>query len=520
MENSRICAAWPEWTPVKVIGAGSFGTVYDIQRDVFGHTEHAALKVVTIPRDGSEIEELQNEGYEHESISAHFKECLEDIIREYSLMLKIRGHANIVYCDDIKYLPHEDRIGWDIFIKMELLTPMLKYIDHNYNEAQVIKLGIDICKALQLCREKNIVHRDIKPQNIFVSPSGDFKLGDFGIAKISDQTVSGTKIGTYEFMAPEIYNNKPYGTSSDLYSLGMVLYWMMNDRHCPFLPPPPQIPSSAMKEDAYRRRFSGEPLPPPAHGSEALRTIVSTACGFTPAMRYTSPAQMRNALEMLYTNGSSGFTPSPISDTTNISGTISKPVLPPKSDSPFDRLPAVGPNLQITLPISIEDACFGCTKSFWVDRYELCRKCTPESYSSNCSDCKGTALVVVKRKVTAKIPAGALPGTEIHTKGLGHAGSSENGDLLITTSLLPHPVYTVNGLDIHAKVSISTETLQRGGLIQVPTLMGPAVYKIPPNTHAGTVFTMDGYGIPDKNDTSHRGNHVFTVIQKLTQNNT
>ena len=86
-------------------------------------------------------------------------------------------------------------------------------------------MGVDICKALELYQKYNIIHRDIKPENIFVSDNGDFKLGDFGIARTIEKTMSDlSKKGTYNYMAPEVYQGGEYGFSVDLYSLGIVLY--------------------------------------------------------------------------------------------------------------------------------------------------------------------------------------------------------------------------------------------------------------------------------------------------------
>jgi len=107
-----------------------------------------------------------------------------------------------------------------------------------------------------------------------------------------EKTMSGTVIGTYKYMAPEVYNNQPYGTSADIYSLGLVLYWLLNERRMPFMPLPPEKLKHGMEEESRNRRFSGEPLPPPAHGSEKLKKIVLKACAYNPADRYSSAAEM------------------------------------------------------------------------------------------------------------------------------------------------------------------------------------------------------------------------------------
>lgn len=296
IDAGKIC--WPGWKTVGLIGRGSFGAVYEIQRDVLGETERAALKVISIPQNSNDIDEMYSEGYDDESVTATFKEHLKSIVSEYSLMRKMSDCVNIVKCDDIRYVQHDDGIGWDIFIKMELLTPLTKALPEAIPERMVIKLAKDICAALDTCKKYEVIHRDIKPQNIFVSSSGDYKLGDFGIAKVVERTAGGTKIGTYKYMAPEVYNNQPYGRAVDIYSLGLVLYWMLNGRRMPFLPESSKV-TTRMEEEARIRRFDGERLPAPANGSARLKAIVLKACAFHPADRYKTPQEMLSALEGL-----------------------------------------------------------------------------------------------------------------------------------------------------------------------------------------------------------------------------
>ena len=290
---------WPGWETVQLIGRGSFGAVYEIQRKVFDDVEKAALKVISIPQNSGDIEEMYSDGYDEESITSTFKSHLQSIVAEYSLMRKMNGSANIVSCDDIRYVQHDDGIGWDIFIKMELLTPLTKALPADIPEKTVVKIAKDMCNALVLCKQYDIVHRDIKPQNIFVSKHGDYKLGDFGIAKTVEKTMGGTKIGTYKYMAPEVYNNQPYGCSADIYSLGLVLYWLLNEKRMPFMPLPPAKLKVVQEEDARRRRLSGERLPSPAHGNAALKQIILKACAYDPKDRYASAIAMLDDLKIL-----------------------------------------------------------------------------------------------------------------------------------------------------------------------------------------------------------------------------
>ncbi len=292
-------AVWPGWKTVRLIGRGSFGAVYEIERDVFGTVEKAALKVISIPQNEGDLEELYDSGYDDASVTETFNSHLRSIVNEYTLMREMNGSANVVNCDDFRYIEHDDSIGWDILIKMELLTPLTKAFSKDMPEENVIDVAKGICSALVLCRKYDIIHRDIKPQNIFVSKNGDYKLGDFGIAKTIEKTSGGTKIGTYKYMAPEVYNNQPYTYTSDIYSLGLVLHWLLNERRAPFMPLPPQPAVATMEESARLRRFGGEPIPAPVHGSDELKAIVLKACEFDPKKRYQSAQEMLDDLNRL-----------------------------------------------------------------------------------------------------------------------------------------------------------------------------------------------------------------------------
>ncbi len=291
------------WRIIRVIGKGSSGTVYEIEKeDEFGGGIRSALKVISIPESRAEIEAYRDDGYDDESLTKLFRSRVEDITSEFRLMNKLRGSSNIVGYEDHSVVQHENDPGYDVLIRMELLTPLPKYFDRRFgtdaiDERTVRKLGADICRALELCGRFNIIHRDIKPPNIFVSDLGDFKLGDFGIAKTSDHTTRATKTGTYNYMAPEVYRSEPYNATVDIYSLGIVLYWMLNDRRGPFLPLPPEIPTSGQTFEAMERRMHGEPLPAPKNGSEELVRIVLKACAYDPKARYMDPAKMRRDLE-------------------------------------------------------------------------------------------------------------------------------------------------------------------------------------------------------------------------------
>ena len=292
---------FPGWEVVRKIGEGSFGGVYEIHRTLpDGRVEKAALKKLTVPKDNIEIRELYSQSFSRETITAHYKEQVRELAKEYTLTQELNSCKNVVACHDVQCVQHADGIGWDIYIRMELLKPLKLVLSADYQEMAVLKLGLSLCNALLACQEHHIVHRDIKPENILVSDRGEFKLGDFGIAKVSEKTATGTMTGTMGYMAPEVANRWHYGAQADIYSLGMVLYWMMNRRTLPFLPFPPAIPTAAQRQDAANRRFAGESFPPPVNGSRELKAIVMKACAFSTEERYQTVQELRRDLYACY----------------------------------------------------------------------------------------------------------------------------------------------------------------------------------------------------------------------------
>lgn len=290
-----------DWIIKRKIGEGSFGQVLEIQREDFGQVYRAALKVITVPQSEAELRGALEEGMPPSQVEQYFYSVVEDIVREFAIMARLKGTANVVSYEDHKVIRHTDSIGWDILIRMELLNPLLSYAyQYPFSRRDIIKLGIDMCRALELCQKYNIIHRDIKPENIFVSDNGDFKLGDFGIARTVEKTVSGlSKKGTYNYMAPEVYRGENYGFDVDIYSLGIVLYRLLNKNRTPFLPPAPEAITYHKREEALTRRVSGETVPKPIHAEGRLAEIVLKACAFEPKDRYSSPAQMRQELEAI-----------------------------------------------------------------------------------------------------------------------------------------------------------------------------------------------------------------------------
>jgi CheY-like chemotaxis protein len=253
------------------IGGGSYGTVYeahhlDLDRNV-------AVKVLATSA-GTDPEALAR--FEDEGKSA----C------------RVR-HPNAVTVLDFNVNPFGVA-----YLVMELLEG--RSLDQELEEkrrlgpARSVQILVPICAALGAAHAARVVHRDVKPSNVYLhqTPSGETpKILDFGIAKIVGEaalqrslTVDGSLLGTPAYMAPERFRRGPYGPPSDVYSLGTILYEMLGGR-LPFLPPagdPLSLVALQAQEEPMPLRVLCPDLPP------GLDPLVRSALAKDPAARPTA----------------------------------------------------------------------------------------------------------------------------------------------------------------------------------------------------------------------------------------
>ena len=293
------------WYITEKIGEGAIAKVYAMERRELGVTYRSALKALTIPPGQDEIKSAMADGMTGADLTHYYETIVQNVVNEFDLMSRLKGHSHIVSYEDHVIIEHEDDIGWDILMRIELLTPLIEHsLEHHLTEEDVLQLGIDLCKALEYCRQFDIIHRDVKPENIFVAPGGAYKLGDFGIARIVEETRIGlSRKGTYTYMAPEVYKGSAYGPTADIYSLGLVMYKYLNDGRSPFMPRYPEQLGVDDYDRAFTTRISGAQISEPAYGSRKLKKLILKACAYDPKERFHSAAEFREELEELQRHG-------------------------------------------------------------------------------------------------------------------------------------------------------------------------------------------------------------------------
>ncbi len=225
--------------------------------------------------------------------------------------------------------------------------------------------------------------------------------------------------------------------------------------------------------------------------------------------------------------------------------------------------PQRGETLQQRIMLSFEEAAFGCEKEITINRTESCDECggtgaekgTSVETCSNCHgsgvvmqtqrtplgmfqtqgacpNCRGTGKIIRKpckkcggtgkmrksRTLKVNIPAGIDDGQSIQLRGQGNAGvnGGPSGDVIVTISIRPHPLFTRDGNNVICEIPISFPQAALGDTLQVPTIDGKVEYTIPEGTQTGTVFRLRGKGIQNVNGRGRGDQYVRVNIEVPT----
>ena len=289
---------WPNWTTVNEIGEGAFGKVYKVKREDLGNVSYSAVKVMHIPKDNSEINDLYHSGMDFDSIHTYFEDMVQNLLNEIQIMESLKSATNIVAIEDYQVVNRKDEISWDIYIRMELVQDLGSFLaEKGMTRQQILRLGMDMCQALIACERANVIHRDIKVDNVFFNGFDSFKLGDFGISKQLEKTQSAlSQKGTNMYMAPEVFRAEKYDHTVDIYSLGIMLYRLLNRGRFPFQPPADKQMFANDSQKAMAQRLGNAPMPAPAMADEQLSAIILKACAYQAKDRYQSARDMLAAL--------------------------------------------------------------------------------------------------------------------------------------------------------------------------------------------------------------------------------
>lgn len=206
--------------------------------------------------------------------------------------------------------------------------------------AEVAELGRGLADALAAAHAAGVLHRDVKPANVLRTAYGSFQLADFGVARFVDttQTMGGAVMATVAYAAPEVLRGEPSSTASDVYSLGATLHAALRGK-----PPYESRPDEAAIAVAVRV-LSDEPPDLRAAGvPPALAEVIDRAMERDPADRWSTAAELRDALAALHLSGA-GETPLPVDATVPMGPPTAAAVIPPDdAGDPTQPVTAVAP---------------------------------------------------------------------------------------------------------------------------------------------------------------------------------
>jgi len=260
----------------EIIGAGGMGVVYRaFDRELQEPVAIKTLKPEALAGGPAALERFKQE------IRLARRIAHRNVVRTYDL-----GEQNGMY-----YLTMEYVEGTSL---KQLIVSRGKL-----PVAVTLTVGKQLCRALEVAHAEGVIHRDIKPQNMVVEPSGFLKVMDFGIARLANPpqgkglTEAGTSIGTPDYMSPEQLSGAELDPRSDLYAAGVVLFECVTGR-VPFEAETTWalVAKHLEEETPDPRRFNAD-VPPP------LAAVIVKAMAKNPADRYTTATEMHDALARL-----------------------------------------------------------------------------------------------------------------------------------------------------------------------------------------------------------------------------
>ncbi len=299
-DNHLIGQQIQGYTMIQKLGRGGYGTVYLGVKEDLGKQYKTAMKHISMPDAEGYEAVLQDYGYKKAAAHAHLEKMAETVAAEINTLLELskKDNRHIVAYYDHEIRKTEEPFHFDIFMRMEYLTPLNSHMRQaGMTVREAVKMGLHMCDALSLCHSSGVIHRDIKEANIFISEDGCYKLGDFGVAKAQmEATQAGSVKGTASYMAPEIYLREPYDSSVDIYSLGIVLYKLLNNQRLPFMPDAPALFTADDVNDAEARRLRGDRPGLPANAKNRLGEMIVKACSVKKE-RYQNAADFQKDLQ-------------------------------------------------------------------------------------------------------------------------------------------------------------------------------------------------------------------------------
>lgn len=285
-----------DWKVTSFVGEDNGCEVYKVSRKIDKNTaQNAILRHAFVGKSN-----YTDERAEYFTEEADFIESVKEL----------DGVSNYL---DVYVQDNQNKKTCDLYIFTEELTSLEELMKtKTFAEDEVVDFGIQMSEMLETLEAKNIFHGNISPKNIFVTADGRYKIGGF--------TDFEGKIADTSFVAPEVYKQENVDYTTDIYSVGIIMYAMCNGGKIPF------ESDSCDRKNACEERFSGKAVTAPSEGDEKLKSVIVIACQPNNANRWKNAGNIKNALTSIKTEiGTSSPVPNPsvvVPENTDFDGNV------------------------------------------------------------------------------------------------------------------------------------------------------------------------------------------------------
>ena len=292
----KLPADLRDWKVTSFVGEDNGCEVYKVSRKIDKNTaQNAILRHAFVGKSN-----YTDERAEYFTEEADFIESVKDL----------DGVSNYL---DVYVQDNQNKKTCDLYIFTEELTSLEELMKtKTFAEDEVVDFGIQMSEMLETLEAKNIFHGNISPKNIFVTAEGRYKIGGF--------TDFEGKIADTSFVAPEVYKQKNVDYTTDIYSVGIIMYAMCNGGKIPF------ESDSCDRKNACEERFSGKAVTAPSEGDEKLKSVIVIACQPNNTNRWKNAGNIKNALTSIKAEiGTSSPVPNPdvvVPENTDFDGNV------------------------------------------------------------------------------------------------------------------------------------------------------------------------------------------------------
>lgn len=292
----KLPADLRDWKVTSFVGEDNGCEVYKVSRKIDKNTaQNAILRHAFVGKSN-----YTDEHAEYFTEEADFIESVKEL----------DGISNYL---DVYVQDNQNKKTCDLYIFTEELTSLEELMKtKTFAEDEVVDFGIQMSEMLETLEAKNIFHGNISPKNIFVTADGRYKIGGF--------TDFEGKIADTSFVAPEVYKQENVDYTTDIYSVGIIMYAMCNGGKIPF------ESDSCDRKNACEERFSGKAVTAPSEGDEKLKSVIVIACQQNNTNRWKNAGNIKNALTSIKAEiGTSSPVPNPdvvVPENTDFDGNV------------------------------------------------------------------------------------------------------------------------------------------------------------------------------------------------------